>query len=109
MPYEIKAPLTGEAIACQHPRIHLAAPCYWSTRLAALNGGRGKLSAEELAFVGAGSGAPPRSGGWHQIGDLPALASADSDSAQGSETDAAMLKAMQALGLGRERLRFLGG
>jgi hypothetical protein len=85
---------------------HSASCWYWHLKIEALNGGRDALSPEELAFVGI---FPPRpDDGWHAISDLPALASADANDVQGSETDAAILRAMQALGMPQERLAFLG-
>jgi hypothetical protein len=50
-----------------------AAPCiYWHTKVAALNGGRDKLTDEELEFVGVGNVPATRdtSGGWIQAGNM---------------------------------------
>jgi hypothetical protein len=79
------------------------APCtYWHLKKAALNGGRDRLSREQLEFVGVGGWAPgPTPGGWHQPDTLPAHLS----------PDAAMLRdALMDIEdtPGQERMRFLG-
>jgi hypothetical protein len=71
-------------------------------KLEALNGGRAKLSPEQLEFVGVAKAPPQSSDGWRQPYTLPALPS----------PDAAMLQALmaiEAVDLGRERMSFLGG
>jgi hypothetical protein len=79
--------------------------CYADLKAAALNGGRDKLSAEELEFVGLGaSRRRDTSDGWHQAGSLAGLIG-DHLSAE----DAAMLAALMEVDVpARERLEFLG-
>jgi hypothetical protein len=81
------------------------APCYYHhLKIQALNGGRDKLSPDELEFVGEGVSARVRSGGWHQPDDLAGL-----NGDQLSAEDSAMLAALMDTGdPGQERMRFLG-
>ena len=80
--------------------------CYAHLKTAALNGGRDRLSPEELAFVGVG-GVPRRdtSGGWHQAGNL-----AGPIGEELSAEEQFMLAALMAVDApNRDRLEFLGG
>ena len=97
--YELIWPLGPDR--CRSDR---CAPCtYWHTKKLALNGGRDKLSPDELEFVGVGMNQHAgSSGGWHQPNDLVI---GDQLSAQ----DQAMLAALMDTGdVGQERMRFLG-
>jgi hypothetical protein len=92
-----------DALGPDRCRDDRCAPCaYWHLKLHALNGGRATLSAEELEFVGVVSRRRDVSGGWRQPSTLPASLS----------PDGAMLQALmsiEAVDLGCDRLRFLGG
>ena len=69
MQYEYIWPLGPDR--CRSDR---CAPCtYWHTKKAALNGGRDKLSPEQLEFVGVGNARARAdlSGGWHQPDTAP--------------------------------------
>jgi hypothetical protein len=82
-------------------------PCavcsYWHTKLEALNGGRDKLSLEQLALVGVV--APPRDtpGGWRQPAGLGAY---ELDSILSAE-DTELLQALMNAG-SADRVEFLG-
>ncbi|MGA9159748.1 MAG: hypothetical protein WB297_02630 [Actinomycetota bacterium] len=61
-----------EALGPDRCRIDPCAVCsYWDTKLEALNGGRDKLTLEQLEFVGMGESVRTQSGGWHQSAGLP--------------------------------------
>jgi hypothetical protein len=75
--------------------------CYGHTKKLALNGSRSSLTAEELEFVGVVSRRQEGSGGWRQPSTLPAHLSPDSAMLQA-------LMSIEAVDLGRDRLRFLG-
>jgi hypothetical protein len=85
------------------------APCaYWHTKVQALNGGRDKLSAEELEFVGVGSGVrTPDTGGWRQPGEFSILSPIELD-ADLPERDVELLQSLISVGTSQERLEFLG-
>ncbi len=75
-------------------------PCfYWHQKLAALNGGRSKMSERELEFVGIFP--PRRRDGWYQPGEVLILGSVDEQDADPEFT--AVLQA-----LSQSRLEFLG-
>ena len=99
MQYEYVWPIGPDR--CKDDR---CAPCrYLHLKRATLNGGRDRLSDEELQYVGIGVPARDTSGGWRQPNDLAAVI-ADQLSAE----DTAMLRELMDVGdPGRERLRFL--
>jgi hypothetical protein len=78
--------------------------CYWETKKLALNGGRDRLTREELEFVGVISRRRDSSGGWHQPNVSVIVDSAGMDPA-----DRELLQALMDVEVpDRERLRFLG-
>jgi hypothetical protein len=57
--------------ACPHPGLQVEGRCYWCCKQAALNGGRSKLSADQLGFAGfvyevSAHGAPTSEHSWLQ-------------------------------------------
>ena len=58
-------PHRGAVTQCPHPGLRVQDRCYWCLKQRALNGGRSKLSAEALQFVGVGTASPLKYG-WTQ-------------------------------------------
>lgn len=97
MPFDTLEPLPDACLSDP------SAPCfYWHLKLAALNGHRDRLSAEQLEFVGVVSRRRDTSGGWHQPNEIGLLASVDEQDA-----DPELTPILQAL-VNRDRLEFLG-
>ena len=83
---------------CLHDAVRVKGLCYWCAKCRAMNGGRAKLSEEQLTFVGFLPERPPDPDGWRPAWTL--LPSVD-DEDRNPETTRGITWLMQ---VGRDRM-----